>query len=210
VRVRQRRCWDRRESSQVPHAGEQKMLITLRLVFIFWMVCPFLYFMSAAANTFTVPKLHDNGAALGQISFLSGMVCVLIMGLFHGLLVPFAIGGAVLALGALILYEWSRRTVIDRNFFVGLSGEVPRAVCAEGPFRLVRHPFYVSYVLAFVAVALAFPSPIVGAACLLNIGLFVYMAFDDEKTLMASALGVEYETYRMRIGMFVPHAGRSR
>src|SRR5580698_4157664 len=93
VRVRQRRCWDRRESSQVPHAGEQKMLITLRLVFIFWMVCPFLYFMSAAANTFTVPKLHDNGAALGQISFLSGMVCVLIMGLFHGLLVPFAIGG---------------------------------------------------------------------------------------------------------------------
>lgn len=166
--------------------------------------------MTAGVNTFTVPKLHDNGAALGQISFLSGMVCVLIMGLFHGLLVPFAIGGAVLALGALILYEWTRRTVIDRNFFVGLSGEVPGAVCDEGPYRIIRHPFYMSYMLTFVGVAVAFPSPIVCGVCLLNIGLFVYMAFDDEKSLLASALGAGYGAYRLRIGMFVPYSKRSR
>ena len=48
----------------------------LRLAFVFWMVCPFLHFMTAGANTFIVPKLKDNGAVLGQISFVSGMVCV--------------------------------------------------------------------------------------------------------------------------------------
>jgi hypothetical protein len=49
------------------------------------MVCPFLYFMTAGANTFTVPKLRDSGAVLGQISFVSGMACVLVMGLYYGL-----------------------------------------------------------------------------------------------------------------------------
>jgi hypothetical protein len=31
-----------------------------------------------------------------------------------------------------MLYEWTRRTVADRNFYVGLSGEVPAAVCDAG------------------------------------------------------------------------------
>jgi protein-S-isoprenylcysteine O-methyltransferase Ste14 len=186
------------------------MLTALRLIFIFWMVCPFLYFMTAGANTFTVPKLRDNGAALGQVSFVSGMLCVLIMGLFYGLAVPFAIAGAVLAFGSLSLYEWARRTVIDRNFFIGLSGEVPSAVCDSGPYRYVRHPFYLSYMLAFVAVAVGFPSLVVSAVCLVNIGLFGYMAIDDEKVLIASAIGADYKSYGARTGMFMPKLSRSR
>jgi hypothetical protein len=77
------------------------MLTALRLAFIFWMVCPFLYFMTAGANVFTVPKLRDSGAMLGYWSFVSGMLCVLCMGLFSGLLLPLALCGGVSALGSL-------------------------------------------------------------------------------------------------------------
>jgi protein-S-isoprenylcysteine O-methyltransferase Ste14 len=119
------------------------------------MVCPFLYFMSAGANIFTVPKLRDNGAVLGQLSFVSGMSCVIFMGLFRGLLWPLALFGFVLASCSVLLYEWSRRTVIDRHFYVGLSGEVPDAVCETGPYRYVRHPFYLSYMMAFLGMAVA-------------------------------------------------------
>jgi protein-S-isoprenylcysteine O-methyltransferase Ste14 len=174
------------------------------------MAIPFPYFMTAGANIFTVPKLRDNGALLGQISFISGMVCVLVMGLFYGLLLPAAVCGAILALGAVLLYEWTRRTVIDRNFYVGLAGEVPPAVCNAGPYRYVRHPFYLSYMVAFVAVAVAFPSLIVSGVCLVNIGLFVYMAIDDEGVLLASALSADYRAYRGRVGMFVPRLKSSR
>jgi protein-S-isoprenylcysteine O-methyltransferase Ste14 len=172
------------------------------------MAIPFPYFMTAGANIFNVPKLRDNGAVLGQISFISGMVCVLVMGLFYGLLLPAAVCGAILALGAVLLYEWTRRTVIDRNFYVGLAGEVPPAVCNAGPYRYVRHPFYLSYMVAFVAVAVAFPSLIVSGVCLVNIGLFVYMAIDDEGVLLASALSADYRAYRGRVGMFVPRLKR--
>jgi protein-S-isoprenylcysteine O-methyltransferase Ste14 len=178
--------------------------LTLRLVFVLWMAVPFAYFMSASANTFLVPKLRDNGAALGQVAFVSGMLCVLVMGLFYGLRVSLAICGAVFALGSLTLYEWSRRTVMDRNFFIGLSDEVPGAVCDSGPYRFVRHPFYLSYMVAFAGVAVAFPSAIVSGVCLLGVGLFAHMAIDDEKVLLASALSADYRGYRERVGMFVP------
>jgi protein-S-isoprenylcysteine O-methyltransferase Ste14 len=180
------------------------MATALRLAFIFWMVCPFPYFMTAGANTFTVPKLRDSGAMLGHWSFVSGMLCVLCMGLFSGLLLPPALCGAILALGSLLLYEWTRRTVIDRNFYIALSGEVPGAVCDAGPYRYVRHPFYLSYMLAFVAVAVAFPSLVVAGVCVFNIGLFVYMAVDDERVLFASPLGADYKSYKTRVGMFLP------
>jgi protein-S-isoprenylcysteine O-methyltransferase Ste14 len=184
------------------------MSTALRLVFIFWMVCPFLYFMTAGINTFIVPKLRDNGALLGQMSFISGMACVLIMGLFYGLSVPFALCGAALALGSLILYEWSRRTVVEKDFYIGLSGEIPRAVCEAGPYRFSRHPFYVSYMVAFVGVAVAFPSLMVSGVCLINMALFVYMAMDDERVLVASPLAADYARYRSRVSMFLPGLGQ--
>jgi protein-S-isoprenylcysteine O-methyltransferase Ste14 len=186
------------------------MKVVLHLALVLWMAIPFPYFMTAGANIFTAPKLRDNGAVLGQISFISGMVCVLVMGLFYGLLVPAAMCGAILSLSAVLLYEWSRRTVVDRNFYAGLAGEVPPAVCDAGPYRYVRHPFYLSYMVAFVAVTVAFPSLIVAGVCALNIGLFVYMAIDDEQVLLASPLGASYTAYRGRVGMFVPRFKTSK
>jgi protein-S-isoprenylcysteine O-methyltransferase Ste14 len=180
------------------------MATALRLAFILWMACPFLYFMTTGAKIFTVPMLLDSGAMLGELSFVSGIVCVLCMGLFRGLLLPVALCGFVLALSSLLLYEWTRRTVIDRHFYIGLSGEVPPAVCETGPYRYVRHPFYLSYMIAFLAMAVAFPSWATGMVCLANIALFVYMAVDDERTLSGSALAVEYRNYQGRVGMFLP------
>jgi protein-S-isoprenylcysteine O-methyltransferase Ste14 len=77
-------------------------------------------------------------------------------------------------------------------------------VCADGPYRYVRHPFYLSYMVAFVGVAVAFPSLVVSVVCALNIGLFGYMAIDDERVLLASPLGTVYTDYRGRVEMFVP------
>lgn len=180
------------------------MKILLHLVLVLWMAIPFPFFMTAGTNIFTVPKLRDNGAMLGQISFISGMLCVLFMGLFSGLFLPLALGGAILALCSVLLYEWSRRTVVDRSFYIALAGEVPPKVCEAGPYRYVRHPFYLSYMVAFVGVALAFPSVIVAVVCVANIGLFVYMAVDDEKTLLGSAIAADYQAYREGVGMFLP------
>jgi protein-S-isoprenylcysteine O-methyltransferase Ste14 len=132
------------------------------------------------------------------------MVCVLVMGLYYSLVLPLAPCGCVFALCSVLLYEWSWRPVMDRNFYNGLAGEVPPAVRDAGPYRYVRHPFYLSYLVAFLSVAVAFPSLIVSGVCALNIGLSVYMALDDERVSLESFLGADYRAYRGREGMFVP------
>ena len=171
------------------------------------MVFPFVYFLNTGAKTFTVPADRDGGAQLGKYSFVSVMVCVLFLGLYQSLVWYQALCGAVLALCSLMLYEWTRRTVIDRNFYTGLGGEVPAAVCENGPYKFVRHPFYSSYIVVFLGAVVGFPSLLTAAVCVLNIALFVYMAFDDERVLLRSGLAEDYEAYRRRIGMFVPRLG---
>jgi protein-S-isoprenylcysteine O-methyltransferase Ste14 len=183
------------------------MAATLHLAIVLWMAIPFPYFMTAGANTFTVPNLLDNGALLGELSFVSGMLCVLVTGLFYGLQVPAALCGCILALCSVMLYQWSRRTVVDRNFYIALSGQVPAAVCDMGPYHFVRHPFYLSYMVAFLGVAVAFPSLIVSGVCLLNVGLFVYMALDDERVLLGSPIAADYGRYKTHVGMFLPRFG---
>ncbi len=183
------------------------IVLALHLGVALWVVGPLMYFITAGAKIFTAPALHDGGAQLGQLSFVASMMCVLCMGFFQALVWYHALCGMLLALISLVLYEWTRRTVIDRNFYTGLGGEVPAAVCESGPYKYLRHPFYLSYMIAFLGAAAAFPSLVTVAVSALGIALFVYMAFDDERVLLQSKLAADYQTYRKRVGRFMPQVG---
>jgi protein-S-isoprenylcysteine O-methyltransferase Ste14 len=178
--------------------------IQLHLALVLLIASPFLYFIVAGAKTFTVPELRDTGASLGQISFLSGAFGVLGVGFFDRPELFHELCGAGLSLFSVVIYEWTRHTVIGLNFYTGLGGQVPEMVCEQGPYKYVRHPFYMSYMTAFLGMVTAFPAPVTGTLCVLNIGLFVYIAFDDERVLARSILAADYAAYRTRAGMFLP------
>jgi hypothetical protein len=61
--------------------------------------------------------------------------------------------------------------------------------CEQGPYKYVRHPFYMSYMTAFLGMFTAFPGLVTGTRCVLNIMLFIHIAFDDERVLARSRLG---------------------
>ena len=77
-------------------------------------------------------------------------------------------------------------------------------MCASGPYAFVRHPVYLSYMLAFLAMPVAFPMIATATIFLFNVALYVHAARDDERSLAASELGEAYADYRQRTGMFVP------
>ena len=58
--------------------------------------------------------------------------------------------------------------------------------------------------VAFMGAVTAFPSLAMAAMCALDISLFVYMAFDDERVLLSSGLAADYQIYRRRVRMFLP------
>ena len=60
------------------------------------------------------------------------------------------------------LFWWTIRTNRTKRFGVGFSFECPDAFSTKGPYRLIRHPFYLSYSLGWTGAAMA-----VGNYCLL-------------------------------------------
>lgn len=78
----------------------------------------------------------------------------------------------VLLGAALGLFLWAARVNRDRPLLLAFAAHVPDHLQTRGPYRLVRHPFYTSYLLAFagglVAAWAAWLLP------LLALGVFTY------------------------------------
>jgi protein-S-isoprenylcysteine O-methyltransferase Ste14 len=177
-------------------------------VFVLPLGLCFYYFILAGARTFEVNADDDLGSGVAQASFLSGTLGTLLAGYRADVSPWHAISGAALMIGALLLYEWARRTIMSRRFHIAWSGDVPEAVCEAGPYRYIRHPLYASYVLAFAAMLAAVPSPWTLAILVGNAGLFVHAARDDERSIAASDLAADYARYKQRAGMFFPRLWR--
>jgi protein-S-isoprenylcysteine O-methyltransferase Ste14 len=165
----------------------------------------FYYFLLAGARTFEILPEDDLSSGIAQFSFfVTGLLGTIALGYKTQVSPANAVAGAVLMAGALLLYEWARRTIAGRRFYIAWSAEVPEAVCESGPYRYVRHPLYASYIVAFGAQLAALPSPWSLAIFAFNAGLFLHAAVSDEHSLASSDLSAEYARYKRRTGMMFP------
>ena len=108
-------------------------------------------------------------------------------------------------LAALALFEWARRTIRGRFFSYINSEDLPQFLCASGPFRYVRHPFYSSYLLSAASAAIMFPNlvTIVGFA-VAAFGFNEAARFEEQK-FAGSPVAQEYAAYKQHTGRFLPH-----
>ena len=181
------------------------MTSAYQLVMAAAFILAFCYFMAAGARTFEWHVSDVAGATLGQFSHLvTGAIGTAFVSYRHQLAPMNGIAAAAILLASLLLYEWSRRTIRERRFHIAWSGEVPDTVCEAGPYAYLRHPVYLSYVLAFLALLVAFPRFLTGVIFLFNCALYAHAARSDERDLAASELKDAYAAYKARTGMFFP------
>ncbi|MEV6315611.1 isoprenylcysteine carboxylmethyltransferase family protein [Streptomyces sp. NPDC051776] len=87
------------------------------------------------------------------------------------------------------------------------ENDAPGSIVTHGAYRWIRHPFYASFIAAFLAGAAAFPHPVtIGCLAYGVIGLDI-TARREEKRLSASEFGSEYRRYMQRTGRFLPRPG---
>jgi len=166
----------------------------------------FLHFMVAGGKMLHVPNPDlEPGAWVAQIQFVfGGTVATWFVGLHHPIQLANGVVALFLAAGSVALYEWSRHTITRRQFGIAWGYQVPDAVCDEGPYRFIRHPIYLSYMLAHLAALVAVPHWLTASICAVAAALFAHAAFDDERKLAASGISADYAAYRERTGMFLP------
>ena len=82
--------------------------------------------------------------------------------------------------------------------------DLPPMLVTKGPYSRVRHPFYLAFLLMFLAAAAIVPnagtiSVLIYAAFLLN-----HTAAREERRLCTSHFGKQYRSYIARSGRFIP------
>lgn len=102
---------------------------------------------------------------------------------------------------SLMLFWWSIFTAKQLDF--AFSDKVG-SIVTTGPFGIVRHPFYVSYVLAWLSSTLLFNSLILWITLTYLITFYILSARKEEKVILKSVYSKEYRKYIQDVGMFLP------
>jgi protein-S-isoprenylcysteine O-methyltransferase Ste14 len=94
-----------------------------------------------------------------------------------------------------LLFGWSVVSSRSARLRVAFDTIEQSAVVSAGPYRFIRHPFYTSYIIFWLACALASASIVVALACPLFVTTYVLLARREERGLLASHLGANYFDY---------------
>jgi protein-S-isoprenylcysteine O-methyltransferase Ste14 len=112
------------------------------------------------------------------------------------------IGTALTTMGV-ILFIASLRSHPSRPG-KAFASEPPPSLQCRGPYRLARHPLYLSYLLALFGIAALTASGLMFAMSLWMAALYWYAAAMEERLILASDQEPAYAAYRRRVGMFCP------
>ena len=84
------------------------------------------------------------------------------------------------------------------------KNDAPHQIVTHGPYRRIRHPFYSAFLLALFGAFLF--SPQAGTLILFLYALVMlnFTAGKEEKRLMSSEFGTEYQRYIKETGRFWP------
>ena len=117
---------------------------------------------------------------------------------------------AFIYLASLALFSWAAFSIRTHQFGLAYSAELASAVFSGGPFRWIRHPFYLSYALAWLAGGVAVGQWYAFVPLAVMSAFYVDAARLEERRMLNGAVAEEYRTYRARAGAIVPHLWRKR
>jgi protein-S-isoprenylcysteine O-methyltransferase Ste14 len=145
-------------------------------------------------------------------SVVLSVVQVAVLFVFPTRLEPFVAAAIAMFTAAILLFLSSieaanrSRLRLQRSF---VDYPLPDRLITDGPYRWVRHPFGVGYLLAALATPIAIDHwlPLLIAAPL--VAFVIAAAVREEQVWLSSpARSDEYREYRRKTGMFIPFIGR--
>jgi protein-S-isoprenylcysteine O-methyltransferase Ste14 len=160
------------------------------------------YFERRPDRPLWVRGIHDAGMLLSLVHLTA---VVVLQPRSDG----FGMAGVAMYTVSVLLFlsaiESASRTRLQRAF---VDQPLPDRLIAEGPYRWVRHPFYVGYIIGALAPAVAIDHVVVYVVSSLMILITVTAAFREERVWLTSPRADAYRDYCRRTGMFFPKLRR--
>jgi protein-S-isoprenylcysteine O-methyltransferase Ste14 len=119
--------------------------------------------------------------------------------------VPAMLAGLVLQLASLWLFWQAIAASRAARLRLAFDPVLPSSVVQHGPYRVVRHPFYTSYMLFWIGWSVAAWSVWGLPPLLVTLTIYIVAARGEEGRFARSPLATQYEAYRQQVGMFWPH-----
>jgi protein-S-isoprenylcysteine O-methyltransferase Ste14 len=112
--------------------------------------------------------------------------------------------GLLLFVLSAALFTWTIRATRKTPPTLAFDTDEPSFLLNHGPYRYVRHPFYLSYLLFWTGTAFATPGLLPWLAPVVMLIVYWNAAQREEAKFARSRLSNAYRTYRAKAGMFFP------
>ena len=110
----------------------------------------------------------------------------------------------LLFVACLALLFCAMRTTRQLRLHVAFDAVSPDNIMRDGPYRYVRHPFYTSYILFWLACAMATLHPLSVGFLVVVAAINLAAARREEHAFAGSDFAAAYDDYRRTTGMFWP------
>jgi len=163
------------------------------------------YFLviSAATKQHFASGKYPLGMYLISILSLFGLFAFLVHAFVWSL--EFTVISLVLIGLAFALFLWAVKHSRQKNLSLAFDKETRvDGIITTGPWRYVRHPFYVSYILFWLACALGTTHPTSAVVFATLFFIYVYSAIQEERALKQGSYADAYLTYQENAGFLLP------
>ena len=110
---------------------------------------------------------------------------------------------AILLIPALVFFWWSFKS-IGSNYRGGVGLYDNHELVTAGPYRRVRHPIYLAFIIIMALVLLLSGSWVLGASGLLLVSSIAAIRIPIEERELAQRFGDDWKFYQLRTGLFLP------
>jgi protein-S-isoprenylcysteine O-methyltransferase Ste14 len=112
--------------------------------------------------------------------------------------------GAIVFITAMWVFRRTHKE-LGRNWSITLEIRDRHELISGGPYALVRHPMYTSFMLMGVGQAFLLSNWIAGLAGLAGFAILFFLRVDEEERMMLETFGPQYRAYMERTKRIIPY-----
>jgi protein-S-isoprenylcysteine O-methyltransferase Ste14 len=112
--------------------------------------------------------------------------------------------GTIVFAGALWMFRRSHKE-LGRNWSITLEIREQHRLVSGGPYALVRHPMYTSFMLMGLGQAFLLSNWVAGLAGLVGFAVLFFLRVDREERMMIENFGPDYRAYMARTKRLIPY-----